>query len=76
MTPTTDLCDANEDKIFAGTLRVVQPIFKPWGKLPAFTGQAHTLKVFEDNSLVRSALEQNGQGKVLVVDGGNIESLQ
>jgi regulator of ribonuclease activity A len=70
MIPTTDICDANEDKIAAGTLRVVEPIFQRWGKKSSFMGQAHTLKVFEDNSLVRSALEQEGQGKVLVVDGG------
>ncbi|MFN4328581.1 MAG: ribonuclease E activity regulator RraA [Limnobacter sp.] len=70
MKPTTDLCDANEDKIAAGSLRVVEPMFKPWGKSAAFTGQAHTLKVFEDNTLVRTALEQPGQGKVLVIDGG------
>jgi regulator of ribonuclease activity A len=70
MTPTTDLCDANEDKIAAGTLRVVEPMFQSWGMKSSFMGQAHTLKVFEDNSLVRSALEKDGQGKVLVVDGG------
>ncbi|BET25595.1 regulator of ribonuclease activity A [Limnobacter thiooxidans] len=70
MIPTTDICDANEDKIAAGTLRVVAPIFKSWGKSTQFMGQAHTLKVFEDNSLVRSALEKDGRGKVLVVDGG------
>ncbi len=70
MTPTTDICDANEDKIAAGTLRVVEPMFQSWGTKAQFMGQAHTLKVFEDNSLVRSALEKDGQGKVLVVDGG------
>ncbi|WP_370263183.1 ribonuclease E activity regulator RraA [Limnobacter sp.] len=70
MLPTTDICDANEDKIALGTLRVVQPMFKSWGKLNQFQGQAHTLKVFEDNTLVRSALEEDGTGKVLVVDGG------
>lgn len=70
MKPTTDFCDANEDKIAAGTLRVVEPMFKAWGKSSAFSGQAHTLKVFEDNTLVRTALEQPGHGKVLVIDGG------
>ena len=70
MKPTTDLCDANEDKIAAGTLRVVEPIFQAWGSKASFSGQAHTLKVFEDNTLVRSALEKDGQGRVLVVDGG------
>ena len=67
---TTDLCDANEDRIAAGTLRIVPPGYLAWGRLTAFSGQAHTLKVFEDNSLVRSALEQPGHGKVLVIDGG------
>lgn len=70
MLPTTDICDANEDKIAQGTLRVVEPMFKSWGKHSQFFGQAHTLKVFEDNTLVRSALEEDGTGKVLVVDGG------
>lgn len=70
MKPTTDLCDANEDRIASGSLRVVEPIFRAWGKRSQFMGQAHTLKVFEDNTLVRSALEKAGNGKILVVDGG------
>lgn len=71
MTPTTDLCDANEDKIAAQTVRVVPPEFTvALGKKAAFCGPAYTLKVFEDNSLVRSTLEKDGQGQVLVVDGG------
>lgn len=67
---TTDLCDAHEDRIAQGSLRIVPPGYLAWGKRAAFHGQAHTLKVFEDNSLVRSALEQPGQGRILVVDGG------
>jgi regulator of ribonuclease activity A len=35
--------------------------------IPSF---ATTLKVFEDNSLVRESLEQPGEGRVLVIDGG------
>jgi regulator of ribonuclease activity A len=35
-----------------------------------FAGPVATLKVFEDNSLVRSALAEPGAGRVLVVDGG------
>ena len=35
-----------------------------------FHGEIVTLKIFEDNSFVRKVLEQNGEGKVLVVDGG------
>jgi len=62
---TTDLCDANEDKV-----RVVEPMFNSFGGRAAFYGQIATLKLFEDNSLVRKALESPGQGRVLVIDGG------
>ncbi|MBU9605189.1 ribonuclease E activity regulator RraA [Burkholderia multivorans] len=67
---TTDLCDAHEDKLAAGTLRVLQPALRPYGGAARFAGPATTLKVFEDNTLVRAALEQDGGGRVLVVDGG------
>src|SRR5262249_19668719 len=36
----------------------------------AFHGPIKTLKVFEDNTLVRATLETPGEGRVLVVDGG------
>ncbi|NMG76638.1 ribonuclease E activity regulator RraA [Aromatoleum diolicum] len=62
---TADLCDAHE-----GKLRVVSPMFRSYGGRTAFGGQIATLKVFEDNSLVRTALESPGHDKVLVVDGG------
>ncbi|TCS36029.1 regulator of ribonuclease activity A [Paucimonas lemoignei] len=67
---TCDICDANEDKIAAGTLAVLPPVFQSFGKRAAFAGPARTLKVFEDNVLVRAALETPGEGHVLVVDGG------
>lgn len=62
---TTDLCDANE-----GRVRVCAPMFRSFGGRTSFHGQIATLKLFEDNSLVRSALETPGIGRVLVVDGG------
>lgn len=67
---TCDLCDANEDKLDDGSLQVLPPIFHHFGKLGKFSGAALTIKVFEDNVLVRSTLETSGQGRVLVVDGG------
>lgn len=67
---TTDLCDANEDKLAAGTLHVLPPVFKSFGRQSQFCGPATTLKVFEDNALVRSTLETPGNGHVLVIDGG------
>ena len=63
---TTDLCDNNPDKV-----RIAEPIgFKDYGGQKLFSGKIETVKCFEDNSLVRQALEQNGEGKVLVIDGG------
>ncbi|WP_459573604.1 ribonuclease E activity regulator RraA [Cupriavidus sp. 8B] len=67
---TTDLCDANEARLADGSLRVLSPVFQHFGKRTAFSGPAATLKVFEDNSLVREAVESPGNGRVLVVDGG------
>ena len=67
---TTDLCDANEAALTAGTLRVLEPVFHHFGGLTRFAGPAATLKIFEDNTLVRTALEEEGAGRVLVIDGG------
>ena len=63
---TTDLCDNHAEKV-----RIAEPIgFKDFGGTKLFSGRIETVKCFEDNSFVRKALEQNGEGKVLVVDGG------
>lgn len=62
---TADLCDEHIDK-----LQVAEPLFSDYGAVNTFEGEIHTLKVFEDNTLVRAALETDGTGKVLVVDGG------
>lgn len=62
---TTDLCDANEGKV-----RAVAPMFRSFGGKTRFAGPIRTLKVFEDNALVRSTLETPGNGNVLVVDAG------
>lgn len=68
--PTTDLCDANEDALASGDLQVAMPGFLSFGQRGAFAGPALTLRCFEDNALVRRALETDGHGRVLVVDGG------
>jgi regulator of ribonuclease activity A len=67
---TTDICDANENLISQGVLRVCAPIFQSYGGLEKFQGPAVTLKVFEDNTWVRTLLDEPGQGRVLVIDGG------
>ncbi|MEW6164674.1 MAG: ribonuclease E activity regulator RraA [Pseudomonadota bacterium] len=62
---TTDLCDAHDDKV-----RAAAPIFRSYGGRPAFHGPIATLKLFEDNGLVRQTLDTPGDGRVLVIDGG------
>lgn len=62
---TTDLCDAHE-----ALIRVVEPMFTSFGGKSAFHGQIATLRVDDDNSFVRKALESPGEGRVLVIDGG------
>ena len=63
-TATTDLCDA-----FGAEVRVAEPLFLDFGGVAGFAGPIETLRVFEDNALVREALELPGHGRVLVVDG-------
>jgi len=62
---TADLCDQHDDQI-----KVAEPIFRSYGANLAFAGRIATVKVFEDNVLVRQALAEKGEGRVLVVDGG------
>ena len=61
---TTDLADAHPE------IQVCDPIFRDFGGRKSFHGPMATLKVFEDNALVRTALEEQGENRVLVVDGG------
>lgn len=67
---TTDLCDAHEAELADGRLRVLPPVFRDFGGRKRFAGPIETLRVFEDNTLVRATLETSGNGRVLVVDGG------
>jgi regulator of ribonuclease activity A len=66
---TPDLCDEFETEL-GKTVRVVAPMFQRYGGQTSFSGQIVTLKLFEDNSLVREAFGEDGRGKVLVIDGG------
>ncbi|KAF9598010.1 hypothetical protein IFM89_023582 [Coptis chinensis] len=67
---TAEVCDSNAPLLLNGDLRVLQPIFQIYGQSRAFFGPIVTLKVFEDNVLVRELLETRGEGRVLVIDGG------
>ena len=62
---TADLYDEHGEK-----LQIATPMFNDYGGNHKFCGPVSTVSVFEDNSLVRAALEEPGEGRVLVVDGG------
>jgi regulator of ribonuclease activity A len=66
---TCDLCDSHKAAT-DGAFRVLPPVFRDFGKRTRFAGLVSTVKCFEDNSVVKAALESPGQGRVLVVDGG------
>jgi regulator of ribonuclease activity A len=61
---TTDLCDAHPEA------QVCDPVFTAFGGRRAFSGPITTVKVFEDNTLIKQAVDGPGHGRVLVVDGG------
>ncbi|MCR6663371.1 MAG: ribonuclease E activity regulator RraA [Luteimonas sp.] len=62
---TCDLCDKYEDKV-----RVLELPLSDFGGRIAFSGIVSTVKALEDNSLVREAVAEPGNGRVLVIDGG------
>ncbi len=49
--------------------RVAEPIFRDFGGRRSFHGPIATVRVFEDNVLVRETLSEAGRARVLVVDG-------
>lgn len=61
---TTDLSDAHPEA------QVCEPLFRDFGGRVQFHGPIRTLKLFEDNALLRATLETPGEGRVLVVDAG------
>ena len=61
---TTDVSDAHPEA------QVCDPVFSSFGGRTSFSGPITTLKVFEDNSMVREIVQTPGEGRVLVVDGG------
>jgi regulator of ribonuclease activity A len=67
---TADLCDDHVQLLEDGRLAILPPVYSHFGQRTRFSGRVTTVKVFEDNSLVRATLETPGHGNVLVVDGG------
>jgi len=65
---TCDFCDAYKADD-SGDFRVLAPVFKDFGGRTSFHGQVLTVKCYQDNSHVKKAVESDGLGRVLVVDG-------
>lgn len=64
MVATADLCDTHGNAV-----QVAAPLFRHFGARRLASGRISTLHTKDDNSLVRAALEEPGEGRVLVVDG-------
>jgi regulator of ribonuclease activity A len=62
---TSALCD-----IYLDQVDVVEPMFSNFGGRASFAGQVTSVKCFEDNGVIRDILEQDGVGRVLLIDGG------
>ena len=62
---TSELCD-----LYAEQVDVVEPIVSSFGGVSNFYGKVTTVKCFESNGLIAEVLEENGEGRVLVIDGG------
>jgi len=62
---TSELCNT-----YAELVDVLDPIFCNYGGRSSFSGQVVTVKCFEDNGIIQQVVTEDGQGKVLVIDGG------
>ncbi len=64
---TAYLCD-----IYSGSenFQIAEPLLRPFGGVQLFSGAITTLRCFEDNSMIKKILSEQGNGRVLVIDGG------
>ncbi|MFG1943857.1 ribonuclease E activity regulator RraA [Nonomuraea sp. NPDC048826] len=62
---TADLFDERGDELDSCDLQLRQ-----YGGRRAFHGRISTVRCHQDNALVKAALAEPGEGRVLVVDGG------
>ncbi len=64
---TAQLCDNHAHEAH---FQIAEPLFKTYGAKATFSGQITTVKTFEDDSLIQQILTENGDNRVLVIDGG------
>ncbi|TLU64287.1 ribonuclease E activity regulator RraA [Thalassotalea litorea] len=62
---TSELCN-----LYTDLVDVLEPMLSNYGGRSSFGGQVVTIKCFESNGLIAQIVENDGTGKVLVIDGG------
>ena len=62
---TSDVSDKLHPKV-----QYLEPVYKSYGAKTSFSGRIVTVKCYEDNSLVETALRTNGKDSILVIDAG------
>jgi regulator of ribonuclease activity A len=67
-TTKTLVCDIMD--VYSDKVRLLDPIFKDYGAKTSFYGSVTTIQCFEDNSRVLEAVEEPGNGRILIIDGG------
>ncbi len=65
MTATADLYDEQGEALQSCSVQ-----FRQYGGRTEFSGRVSTIRCHRDNALVKAALAEPGDGRVLVVDGG------
>ena len=64
---TASLCDTYSK---SHNLQIAEPLFISYGAKTAYCGQITTIKTFEDNTLIIGVVQEPGQHRILVIDGG------
>jgi regulator of ribonuclease activity A len=64
----TLVCDVMD--VYPEKVRLLDNIFQSYGGKKSFHGPVATVKCFEDNSKIWEISEEDGNGRVLVIDGG------
>ena len=60
---TADICDEYED------IQICENIFKSYGGKEKFKGKIRTVKAVEDNSYVKTLIDEKVNGDVMIIDG-------
>jgi len=68
--PHSSLCAPLVTSTVTYNCNIHQNFRRDYGGLASFCGRVTTIKTFQSNPLVRKTLNEDGTGRVLVIDGG------